>query len=89
MCVAIPSQVVDIGDSTLTVERLGERIVVSRMLLTDAVELGDYVIIQARAYAIEKVGAAEAQESLALFREWIALADTDAGAFEDSDEVGE
>ena len=87
MCVAIPSRVVEIGDSTATVERFGERLVVSTLLLPDPVELGDYVILQARSYAVEKIGAAEAQESLALFREWLAMAGDEGGEFEQLGEV--
>jgi hydrogenase expression/formation protein HypC len=81
MCIAIPSKVIEIGDSTATVERFGEQLVVSTMLLSDPVELGDYVIVQARTYAIEKVGAAEARESLELFREWLTSAGDDGGEF--------
>ena len=87
MCVAIPSRVVEIGNSTATVERFGERLVVSTLLLPDPVELGDYVILQARRYAIEKIGAAEAQQSLALFREWLALDDGEGAEFGNSGEV--
>lgn len=87
MCVAIPSRVVEIGESTATVERFGERLVVSTLLLPDPVELGDYVILRARRYAIEKIGAAEAQESLALFREWSAMIDDEAAEFGNSGEV--
>jgi hydrogenase expression/formation protein HypC len=86
MCVAIPSKVVEVGDSTATVERFGERLVVSTMLLPDPVALGDYVILQARRFAVEKIGAAEAQESLALFREWLAMDGDEAGEFGNSDE---
>jgi hydrogenase expression/formation protein HypC len=81
MCVAIPSRVVEIGDSTATVERFGERLVVSTILLPDPVAPGDYVILQARRYAVEKIGNAEAQESLALFREWLAMNGDEGGDF--------
>jgi hydrogenase expression/formation protein HypC len=87
MCVAIPSKVVEIGDSIATVERFGERLVVSTLLLPDPVALGDYVIVQARSYAVEKIAAAEAQEALALFREWFATAGDADGEFEDPDGV--
>jgi hydrogenase expression/formation protein HypC len=87
MCIAIPSKVIEIGDSTATVERFGEQLVVSTMLLSDPVELGDYVIVQARTYAIEKVGVAEARESLELFREWLAMAGDDGDEFENPGEV--
>jgi hydrogenase expression/formation protein HypC len=84
MCVAIPSKVVEIGDSTATVERFGERLVVSTILLTDPVALGDYVTIQARRHAIEKIDASEARESLALFQEWFTMIGTAGGEGEDS-----
>jgi hydrogenase expression/formation protein HypC len=88
MCIAIPSKVVEVGDATATVERFGERLIVSTLLLPDPPELGDYVIVQARNYAVEKIGAAEAQEALALFREWFGMAGGDAGGeFGNSDEV--
>jgi hydrogenase expression/formation protein HypC len=82
MCIAIPSQVIEIIDSTATVQRFGEQLSVSLMLLPEPVELGDYVIVQARSFAIEKIPAEEAEKSLALFREWL-----DAEGLEDR--VGE
>jgi len=77
MCVAIPSLVVELGDSTATVERFEERIVVSLLMLDEPVELGDYLIIQAGAYAVEKLEPEEAELSLALFREWLRMAGED------------
>lgn len=88
MCIAIPSKVVEIRDSLATVERFGERLVVSTLLLPEPVEPGDYVILQARTYAVEKIGEAEALESLALFREWLALAGEEGGELENFDGVG-
>lgn len=82
MCVAIPSRVIELAETTATVERFGERLDVSLMLLPEPVELGDYVIVQARAYAVEKMGAAEAEESLALFREWLEIEDASGGEAE-------
>jgi len=87
MCVAIPSRVVAIDDSMATVERFGERLVVSTLLLPDPVELGDYLILQARSFAVEKIGAAEAQQSLALYREWLGMADDEGGELGDFGEV--
>jgi len=87
MCIAIPSKVIAIGDMTATVERFGEQLVVSTLLLSDPPELGDYVVVRARNHAVEKIAAAEAQESLALLRAWIGLAGDADGTFEDPDEV--
>jgi hydrogenase expression/formation protein HypC len=79
MCVAIPSRVVELDETTATVERFGDRLVVSLILLPEPVELGDYVIVQARAYAVEKIGEEEAEQSLALFREWLAAEHEEGG----------
>jgi hydrogenase expression/formation protein HypC len=79
MCVAIPSRVVELDETTATVERFGDRLVVSLILLHEPVELGDYLIVQARAYAVEKIGAEEAEQSLALFREWLAAEHEEGG----------
>jgi hydrogenase expression/formation protein HypC len=83
MCVAIPSRVVELGDSTATVERFGERIVVSLLMLAEPVELGDYLIIQARSFAVEKLELEDAEASLALFREWLALSGAEESEAED------
>jgi hydrogenase expression/formation protein HypC len=71
MCIAIPSIVVEFNDSTATVERFGERIVVSLLMLPEPVEIGDYLIIQARSFAVEKIDSEAAEESLKLFRDWL------------------
>jgi hydrogenase expression/formation protein HypC len=84
MCVAIPSRVVECNDSTATVERFGERIVVSLLMLSEPVELGDYLIIQAQSFAVEKIGREQAEESLALFRECLGLSDDEEG-YEEGD----
>jgi hydrogenase expression/formation protein HypC len=83
MCVAIPSRVVELGDSTATVERFGERIVVSLLMLSEPVELGDYLIIQARSFAVEKIEREDAEASLALFREWLASSGAEESEAED------
>lgn len=78
MCIAIPSRVVAIHGTTATVERFGERLEVSLLMLPEPVEAGDFLIVQARSWAVEKLGADEAEQALALFREWLAPAEADA-----------
>ena len=63
VCIAIPSEVVELRGDIAVVERFGERLAVSLAMMTDPVQLGDYVIIQARAYAVDKVDAASARET--------------------------
>ena len=68
MCIAIPSRVVTHDGSTATVERFGERLIVSLALLDEPLEIGDYVIVHA-GIAIERMEPEEAAETLKLFAE--------------------
>lgn len=70
MCVAIPAQVVELRGANAVVERYGERLEVSLLLLSEEVAVGDYLILQARAYAVAKVAAEEAAEIFRLFDEF-------------------
>lgn len=70
MCIAIPSRVVEVkGEFSAVVERCGERLEVSLLMLSEPVEPGDWVVVQARAHAIQRLTPEEAEEALALFRE--------------------
>ena len=69
MCIAIPSEVVEIRDLTATVECYGVRRDVSLLLLDD-VSVGDYVLVQT-GFAVEKVDEKTREEALQLFDEVI------------------
>jgi hydrogenase expression/formation protein HypC len=71
MCIAIPARIVELHGANALVERYGERLEVSLLLLSESVEIGDYLIVQARAYAVEKVPPEEAREIYRLFDEFI------------------
>lgn len=71
MCMAIPSRIVAIDGLNATVECFGVERVVSLMLMGEPVTLGDYVIVQSGAFAMEKVESEEALESLAYLRQVI------------------
>jgi hydrogenase expression/formation protein HypC len=71
MCIAIPAQIVEFRGANALVERYGERLEVSLLLLSESVAVGDYLIIQARAYAVEKVPPEEAREICRLFDEFV------------------
>ena len=71
MCIAIRAKVLALDGITATVERYGERLTVDLTLLADDVAVGDYVIVQARRFAVERMDAATAAESLRLFDEII------------------
>ena len=67
MCLAIPMELVERGELEGEVELNGVRRKVSLMLLPEA-EVGEYLLIHA-GYAIGKVDAADAQETIALLEE--------------------
>ncbi|HEQ72289.1 MAG TPA: HypC/HybG/HupF family hydrogenase formation chaperone [Spirochaetia bacterium] len=67
MCLAIPMKITEISGNEGTVEAGGMRYPASLSLVPEA-RVGDYVIVHA-GYAIQKLDAADAEETLALFRE--------------------
>lgn len=69
MCIAIPARVVAVDGLTAEVERFGERSSVSLFLLAEPVAAGDYLILQAQRFAVEKIGPAEAEAAWRLFAE--------------------
>jgi hydrogenase expression/formation protein HypC len=71
MCLAIPSQIVEINDGVAVIDVDGVRRDASLLLLEDAA-VGDYVIVHA-GFAIQKIDEAAARESLDLLREAAAL----------------
>ncbi|MCL4497044.1 MAG: HypC/HybG/HupF family hydrogenase formation chaperone [Deltaproteobacteria bacterium] len=69
MCLAIPSKVIEIKDeSTVIVDTMGSKRLVSTMLLEEPAVIGDYLLIHV-GYAMQKIDKKEAAESLNLFRE--------------------
>ena len=69
MCLAIPSKVIEIKDeSTVIVDTMGSKRLVSTMLLEEPAVIGDYLLIHV-GYAMQKIDEKEAAESINLFRE--------------------
>lgn len=73
MCLAIPSRIVKIEDDMGIIDVEGIRREVSLLLLEDAA-IGDYVIVHA-GFAIQKIDAVIARESIDLLREAVRIAD--------------
>ncbi|HZW37010.1 MAG: HypC/HybG/HupF family hydrogenase formation chaperone [Deltaproteobacteria bacterium] len=67
MCLGVPARVIEVKESSATVEVGGARREISVMLL-DRVAAGDWVILHA-GFAIEKLSPEEAEKTLELFRE--------------------
>lgn len=79
MCHAIPAKIVELLENDMirvTVGNGSTILTASSMLLPEPATIGDYVIIHA-GFAMHKMEASEAEESLKLFREIsIAMGDT-------------
>jgi hydrogenase expression/formation protein HypC len=69
MCLSVPSKVVEIhNDATVTVDTLGVKRRVSCHLISDPLELGDFVLIHI-GFVMNKIDHHDAQESLELYRQ--------------------
>ncbi len=77
MCLAIPSKVVALDGALAVVERYGEQLTVDLTMLPEPVGIGDYVIVQARRHAVQKLDAEAARESIRLFDELAEMLDAD------------
>ena len=68
MCIAVPSKVIAIKGAMATIDAQGAKREVSLMLLPDAAEIGDYVLVHA-GFAIQRIDPEAGIETLALFDE--------------------
>jgi len=74
MCLAVPGQVMEIGeDDSALVDFSGVRKQVS-LALVDGVAEGDYVLVHV-GFALQRIDAEEAERTLALFAEMQGLAE--------------
>ncbi len=76
MCLAVPSEIVEIRDGVATVDVSGVRRQVSLLLLPAEPVVGDYVLVHA-GFAIHKIDAQEAQAALELLQEFAAMQEAD------------
>ena len=74
MCVGVPMQVISRDGDTVVAEIDGVRREASLMIISDEVNVGDYVIVHA-GFAISLLDKEEALETLALMREAFSPAD--------------
>jgi hydrogenase expression/formation protein HypC len=68
MCLAIPSEIVEIREKMATVDVSGIRREVSLLLLPEEASVGDYVLVHA-GFAIHKIDKEAAEEALKLINE--------------------
>jgi hydrogenase expression/formation protein HypC len=68
MCLAVPLKILSIQDSVAAVDLYGAKKDVSLLLLPEAADVGDYVLVHA-GFALRKLDEEEAEETLELMRE--------------------
>ncbi len=68
MCLAIPSEIVEIREKMAIIDVSGIRREVSLLLLPEEASIGDYVLVHA-GFAIHKIDREAAEEALKLIRE--------------------
>jgi hydrogenase expression/formation protein HypC len=64
---AVPSKVIALSGDVATVESFGVTRTVNLMLLEDPVAVGDYLIIQSGAFAVERLSPEQAADALDYF----------------------
>ena len=67
MCIAIPAEVVSSDGMTALVDVYGDRFAVTLTMMSEPVETGDFLAVQARRYAVSKVPREEAHAARAFF----------------------
>lgn len=67
MCLSVPAKIIEINGEMARVA-VGETIVNASLQMLDDVEIGDYVLLHT-GFALQKINAADAAETLALFEE--------------------
>lgn len=72
MCLAVPSKVIRIKNSTATIDVLGAQRDISLLLLEGDLKVGDYVLVHA-GFAIQKIEQNYAEETIGLFRQLFEL----------------
>jgi hydrogenase expression/formation protein HypC len=68
MCLAIPSEIIEIRDKMATIDLAGVRREVSLLLLPEEVSVGEFVLVHA-GFAIHKIDKEAAEETLKLIEE--------------------
>ncbi|OGW40977.1 MAG: hydrogenase assembly protein HupF [Nitrospirae bacterium RBG_13_39_12] len=69
MCLAIPSKIIRIDNSTAVIDVYGAQRNISLLLLEENVHIGDYVLVHA-GFAIQKLDEEMAKDTLELFKKY-------------------
>jgi hydrogenase maturation factor len=69
MCIAVPAEVMSIDGPMAVVDVYGKRFSVSLMMMSETVQLGDFVALQAQRYAVAKIAREDAEAAKRFFED--------------------
>ena len=69
MCIAVPAEVISIDGPMALVDVYGKRFSVSLMMMSETVQPGDFVALQAQRYAVTRIAREDAQAARRCFED--------------------
>jgi hydrogenase maturation factor len=66
---AVPAEVISIDEPMALVDVYGDRFAVSLMMMSEAVQPGDFVTLQAQRYAVAKIAREDAEAAKRFFED--------------------
>lgn len=69
MCIAVPAEVISIDGPMALVDVYGKRFSVSLMMMSETVQAGDFVALQAQRYAVTKIAREDAHAARRFFED--------------------
>ena len=69
MCIAVPAEVISIDWPMALVDVYGKRFSVSLMMMSETVQPGDFVALQAQRYAVTRIAWEDAEAARRFFEE--------------------
>ena len=69
MCIAVPAEVISIDGPMALVDVYGKRFSVSLMMMSETVQPGDFVALQAQRYAVTRIAREDAQAARRFFED--------------------
>jgi hydrogenase assembly chaperone HypC/HupF len=69
MCIAVPAEVISIDGPMALVDVYGKRFSVSLMMMSETVQPGDFVALQAQRYAVTRIAREDAEAARRFFED--------------------
>lgn len=69
MCIAVPAEVISIDGPVAIVDVYGDRFAVNLMMMSETVQPGDFVALQAQRYAVAKIAREDAVAARRFFED--------------------